>query len=85
MLFDFAWVIIALATGIIGAAKGHDFITWVAIGIIASPGGLLAVLLMENVNEGGRMISAECGNNAVCCRAARSWHQIIRHPLQIHG
>ena len=51
MLLDVAWIAIALLTGMIGAARGYDFVTWFAIGVIAGIAGLVAAGLVRSARD----------------------------------
>lgn len=57
MLF-YIWIALGIVTAIAAQARGRNFLAWLAIGLLTGIFGLIAVLVMENLNNPGRGGSA---------------------------
>lgn len=47
----FIWIAFGVVTALAAQARGRSFIAWLAIGCLTGVFGLVAVLVMENLNK----------------------------------
>lgn len=53
-MFIFIWIGFAVVTALAAAARGRSFIGWLMIGALTGIFGLIAVLVMENLDNTGQ-------------------------------
>lgn len=51
MEFLFIWLAFGVVTGLAAQARGRGFLPWLLIGFVTGIFGLIAVLVMENLNK----------------------------------
>jgi len=52
-MFLVIWIGLGVVTAIAAQARGRNFLAWLAIGMLTGVFGLIAVLVMENLKDGG--------------------------------
>lgn len=52
----FIWVAFGIITALAAAARGRNFLGWLLVGLVTGIFGLIAVLVMENLKTGGRVV-----------------------------
>ncbi len=53
-MFFFIWIALGIVTALAAQARGRNFLAWLAIGCLTGVFGLIAVLVMENLNNQNR-------------------------------
>lgn len=54
MEFLIIWIALGVVTALAAQARGRDFLPWLLIGTVTGVFGLIAVLVMKNLNEGAK-------------------------------
>ncbi len=52
-MFIFIWIAFGVVTALAAQARGRNFLAWLVIGLLTGIFGLIAVLVMENLNMQG--------------------------------